>query len=217
MQKKPSKAVQARRERKRMQILVAAASTFNSKGFHNTTIDDLCDILKLSKPTVYYYVKDKEALLFECSRVATTDLHAAIRKARDEGRNGWQRLKNIFVAYAEIMSTDFGKCLILTSRSDMSSDSSERLWEGRRRLNAEVREVIEQGITDGSIRPCDPKFVSYALFGSFNWIAHWYDETGEQTPKEIAEAFFDIYHSGIAARGVEENVQDRPMSESLSH
>jgi len=197
--KKTSKAVQLRRERKRLEILSAAAATFNSKGYHNTTIDDLCDILKLSKPTVYYYVKDKEALLFECSRIATTELHAAIRKARDEGRNGLQRLRNIFVAYAEIMSTDFGKCLILTSRSDMSTESSERLWEGRRRLNNEVREVIEQGIADGSIRPCNPKFLSYALFGSFNWIAYWYDETGEQTPTEVAEEFLKIYHSGIAA------------------
>jgi len=75
------------------------------------------------------------------------------------------------------------------------------LWEGRRRLNNEVREVIEQGIEDGSIVTGNPKFLSYALFGSFNWIAYWYDETGEQTAKEIAEEFFKIYRSGIAATG----------------
>ncbi|WP_158970757.1 TetR/AcrR family transcriptional regulator [Chachezhania sediminis] len=206
MARKTSKAVLVRREEKRLEILRAAARTFNEKGFHNTTIDDLCEILGLSKPTVYYYVKDKEALLFECSRIATADLHSAIRKARDDGRNGWERLRNIFVAYAQIMTTDFGKCLILTRANDMSPESSTRLWDGRRRLNSEVREVIEQGIEDGSIRKCDPKSVSFALFGSFNWIAHWYREDGEEDPREIAEKFFDLFQFGLAV--------DRPANSS---
>lgn len=202
MAKKPNKSIQNRREQKRMAILKAAASSFNEKGFHNTTIDDVCEILKLSKPTVYYYVKDKETLLFECARIATTDLHAAIRLARDEGNNGWERLRNIFRAYAEIMTSDFGKCLILSSKNDMSAESVERLWEGRRRLNGEIREVIEQGIRDGSINNCDPKLTSFAMFGAFNWIASWYQDDGEHTPAEIAETFCGLFEKGIAAGAV---------------
>lgn len=198
MARRTSKAVQARREQKRLDILRAAAATFNEKGFHNTTIDDLCEILNLSKPTVYYYVKDKETLLVESAKIATSDLHAAIRLARDEGTNGWERLRNIFVAYAEIMTTDFGKCLILTSQTDMSPESAERLWDGRRRLNLEIREVIEQGIKDGSITECDPKLVSFALFGAFNWIAHWFREDGELTATEIAEHFTRLFRDGMA-------------------
>jgi len=198
MAKKPNKNIQNRREQKRMAILKAAASAFIEKGFYNTTIDDVCDILKLSKPTVYYYVKDKETLLFECARIATTDLHAAIRLARDEGNNGWERLRNIFLAYAEVMTSDFGKCLILSSKNDMSSESVERLWDGRRRLNTEIREVIEQGINDGSIKDCDPKLTSFALFGAFNWIANWYDEDGNMTPTEIAQVFCELFEKGIA-------------------
>lgn len=199
MAKKPNKNIQDRREQKRMKILKAAASAFIEKGFHNTTIDDVCVILQLSKPTVYYYVKDKESLLFECAKIATADLHAAIRLARDEGNSGWERLRNIFLAYAEIMTSDFGKCLILSSKNDMSKDSVERLWDGRRRLNGEIREVIEQGIKDGSIKNCNPKLTSYALFGAFNWIASWYQDDGELSPTEIAQVFCDLFENGMVA------------------
>lgn len=199
MSRKPSKAIQARREQKRLEILKAAAAIFNERGFHNTTIDDLCERLGLSKPTVYYYVKDKEALLVECAKLATHELHAAIRLARDEGTNGWERLRNIFVAYAQVMTTDFGKCLILTSQNDMSADSAERLWEGRRRLNLEIREVIETGIRDGSIEDCDPKIVSFALFGAFNWIAHWFQEDGDLPAAQIAGVFVRLFQTGMAA------------------
>ena len=136
--------------------------------------------------------------MFECARIATTDLHAAIRLARDEGNNGWQRLRNIFVAYAEIMTSDFGRCLILASKNDMSPDSVERLWEGRRRLNGEIKEVIEQGIRDGSIKDCDPKLTSFALFGAFNWIANWYQEDGDLEPSEIGLAFCELFQHGLA-------------------
>ena len=36
------------------------------KGYHNTSLDDIAAALEVTKPTIYYYVKNKEQLLFEC-------------------------------------------------------------------------------------------------------------------------------------------------------
>ncbi|MFZ0500715.1 MAG: helix-turn-helix domain-containing protein, partial [Steroidobacteraceae bacterium] len=54
------------REIKRDAVIRAAARAFNRKGYHNTSLDDIAAALEVTKPTVYYYVSNKEQLLFEC-------------------------------------------------------------------------------------------------------------------------------------------------------
>ena len=51
---------------KRDAVVRAAARAFNERGFHNTSLDDIAAALEVTKPTIYYYVPNKEQLLFEC-------------------------------------------------------------------------------------------------------------------------------------------------------
>ncbi len=44
-------------------MIRAAAHAFNRKGYHNTSLDDIAAALEVTKPTVYYYVTNKEQLL----------------------------------------------------------------------------------------------------------------------------------------------------------
>ena len=46
------------REAKRNAVLSTAAQMFNERGFHATSLDDIAARLQVSKPTLYYYVKD---------------------------------------------------------------------------------------------------------------------------------------------------------------
>src|SRR6185312_4198944 len=73
----------ARRERhrdhaiKREAVIRAAARAFNQKGYHNTSLDDIAAALEVTKPTVYYYVSNKEQLLFECFLAGVEQIRAA--------------------------------------------------------------------------------------------------------------------------------------------
>src|SRR3569832_1763296 len=58
----------AARALKRDAVILAAARAFRARGYHNTSLDDLAASLKVTKPTLYLYVPNKEAILFECFR-----------------------------------------------------------------------------------------------------------------------------------------------------
>lgn len=186
------------REEKRLSILSAAAKIFNERGYHNTAMADVAEAIGVSKPFLYYYLKDKEDILYECSRIATEQMHAMLADVRKAEVTGWQRIEMAFRGYAEIMTTDFGVCLIRNSApGSLPSKSREKLWAGRRRLNKEIEVFIAQGIADGSIRTCDPKTLSFALFGAFNWMTLWYRSNGRLRPAAIAENFLDIFSRGV--------------------
>lgn len=193
-------AVPDKHTEKSQMILRAAAKIFNERGFHSTSVAEVADALGVSKPFLYYYVKNKDQMLFECSRIATDELHAILDEARKADVNAWEHLVLIFKGYAQVMTSDFGVCLIRnTAPGTLPDGIREKLWVGRRRLNREVERVIAQGIADGSIRQCDPITLSFAIFGAFNWITYWFREKGPLSPDDIADRFLEVFAHGVKA------------------
>lgn len=194
-----SKSSKEDREAKRHSILEAAAKFFNEKGFNNTSMADVAEALGVSKPFLYYYLNDKEDLIFQCSRIATQELHELLTEVREAKVTGRERLEMLFRRYARVMTSDFGICLIRsTAPGSLTKKSNESLWVGRRRLNHEVERIVAEGIADGSIRSCDPKMVSFAMFGAFNWMSYWFNEKGRKSPEMIADDFLDFFFRGLA-------------------
>lgn len=176
---------------------MAAARIFNERGYHETSMSDVAKALGVSKPYLYYYLKNKEDMLFECSRIATEELHTMLDEVRSAQVSGWDRLVLLFRGYARVMTTEFGICLIRnTAPGSLSERGRERLWVGRRRLNREVEQIIAQGIADHSIRPCDPIALSFALFGAFNWMTFWFRPDGPMNAEQLSHHFLDIFARG---------------------
>ena len=129
------------RQLKRMAILRAAAQAFNQAGFHQTSLTDLAALLNVTKPTLYYYVKNKDDILQGILDVAGEQLRIAITTELDTfpqerpQANGLDKLRHFFKQYAAMMTDDFGACLIFDScqcpRDQISRTLSYRLTGGR--------------------------------------------------------------------------------------
>ncbi|MGB5103654.1 MAG: helix-turn-helix domain-containing protein, partial [Steroidobacteraceae bacterium] len=78
---------------KRDAVVRAAAQAFNARGYHNTSLDDIAAALGVSKPTVYYYVENKEQLLFECFRAGLQRIRDAFGEASGSDRPARERLR----------------------------------------------------------------------------------------------------------------------------
>jgi len=188
------------RRRKRDAILRTAAQAFCANGFHQTSLNDIADKLNVTKPSLYYYVKSKDDILFECHREALEQLRDPLDTAERGAYSGRERLRIFMTAYAKTVCGDFGRCLILCTDQVLRPDLRDELWGYRRRLDSAVRKIIQEGIDDGSIAPCDPKYATFAIFGAFNWLAHWFEEDGSVDPAQVADMFLNLFENGLIPR-----------------
>jgi len=188
------------REIKREAVIRAAARAFNRKGYHNTSLDDIAAALEVTKPTVYYYVSNKEQLLFECFVAGIENIRAAFREARSLAAPARDRLKAVLRHYGESVASEFGWCMVRAEDQDLSPDMSRHIKAMKSEIDQGIRRLLREGIQDGSIHPCDPKMTAFALAGALNWIAHWYRESQSMTGTEIAEAFIAVFESGLKPR-----------------
>ena len=80
------------RRTKRDAVLRMAAQSFNEKGFHATSLDDVAARLNVTKPTLYYYFKNKEEILFECVRIGLEMIDEAAENVARRGGTGVEQL-----------------------------------------------------------------------------------------------------------------------------
>ena len=58
------KAQELQAKLKRDAVLSEAAALFNVKGYHSTSLTEVADRLGFTKTAIYYYVKNKNDLLY---------------------------------------------------------------------------------------------------------------------------------------------------------
>lgn len=78
-----------RRERKRLetrqQILTAAASLFATRGYENTSIDDIAALADIARGTIFYNFDSKESIVFELRVQAWGQFAAAALEKQQSG------------------------------------------------------------------------------------------------------------------------------------
>lgn len=188
------------RDVKREAVIRAAARAFNARGYHNTSIDEIAAALNVTKPTIYYYVANKEQLLLECVLTGLERVIEPFRRPREAGVTAREHLNLMMRHYAEAIASEYGWCMVRAEDLGLAPASLWHIKRLKSEIDQGIRRLLEEGVRDGSIEAEDLKMTSFALAGALNWIAHWYRENQSMTPAEIAEAFIRIFNSGLMPR-----------------
>lgn len=186
------------REIKREAVLRTAAQLFNEKGFHAVSLDEVAERLNVTKPTLYYYVKSKDEILAECVRSGLELMQEAIARSDKAGGTAIDKLVAAMRKYAEIVTMDFGKCLIRVGEDPLPPESRREVRRLKAEIDREFRHLIEQGIAEGSLRDVDPKLAAFTLAGALSWIGRWYRADGPLTPDQIADQCIGVLMGGLA-------------------
>ena len=184
---------------KHNRMLKAAARCFNIKGYSGTSLKDVADLLGLTDAALYYYVRNKQELVYLCY-VRAADLgREAMQRAIGEGEDGLQTVRRYLRYHIEYMVGDQGPIAIMSEIPSLKPEHREEVLELSRRHSAAFEALLERGIADGSIAPCDVRMTGNAIMGSLNWIPKWFH--GDQAvAMKILEEFPRILSAGLAAR-----------------
>jgi len=196
------------REAKRNAVLQAAAQLFNERGFHATSLDDIAARLNVTKPTLYYYVKNKDEILLQCVSKGLTMMLDGIDASRSAGGKAIDQLMTCMEVYARIVTQDFGMCLIRVGDEQLPEDSRRELRRLKSAIDQEFRRLVAEGVAEGSVQPCDPKMTAFVIAGALSWIGRWYQPGGEYTPEQVAQQCIATLCDGVLRRPVDNLARD---------
>lgn len=187
------------RDEKREAVLRTAVQLFIEQGYHRVTLNDVAERLNITKPALYNYFRGKDEILFECWALGQERVDEFIAEINNGGGTALEKLRKLIRAYAEVMTTDFGASLVRFDPRDLTEANSKTVRAAKKRIDRTFRKYLADGVTDGSIKPCDPKLAAFAIAGSLNWIGHWYQRDGAWPGDAVASQFAAQLTEGLAA------------------
>lgn len=189
---------ETRFSQQRDRVLKAAAHCFNRKGYSGTSLKNVADMLGLTDPALYYYVKNKEELVYLCYVRAADVGREAMQRAVTEGGTGLEQARRYLRYHIEIMVGDRGPIAIMSEIPSLKQEHHEEVLEFSRQHSKNFEEILERGIADGSITACDVRMTGNAIMGSINWIPKWFHGDAAMAEQVIAE-FPHVLTKGLAA------------------
>ncbi len=177
-------------------LLKAAATCFNEKGYSGTSLKDVASGLGLTDAAVYYYVRNKEELVYQCYLRAAELGQEAIERAQRDGLTGFDQAFLYVRYHIEILCGERGPVAIMSEVPSLSEEHRQEILKLSRRHSQAFEKILKLGMSDQSIADCDIRMTGNAIMGAINWIPKWYH--GDQAvAKKLLEEFPKILTSGL--------------------
>jgi AcrR family transcriptional regulator len=180
---------------KRRAVILSAASAFRRRGYHNTSMVDIAKTLGLTKAALYYYVRNKEEILFESHIMAYDSMDEVLKTKKANNQSSLDYLEEVFREFVGLL-TQSGVSL-LTDVDSLSGNWQAEVLARRNKIERRVVKIVKDGQADGSIRSGDARLHVFFFMGALNWLNAWFDGEGRLKGEDIADQFVVQLRNGI--------------------
>lgn len=185
---------------KRQAVIAEASRAFGHRGYQNVSLDDIAKNLNVTKPALYHYIKSKQELLYECHSLAMDIGDKVLDHSLITEKTGLKKLESFISGYINAFANELAASIVLSELNAIPTEDRKRIIGRRRQFDLRLRHLIQEGIDDKTISPCDPKLAVFWFMGAINGIPRWFSASGEFSGAQIAEAFVRFLVQGIQAR-----------------
>jgi AcrR family transcriptional regulator len=183
-------------------ILRAAAAVFAEKSFGLASIRDIAAHARITFPRIYYYLRNKEELLYLISRRAFEELLKRAEEASRAPVGGAARLRAFIGGHLGYHMDNLAEMKVLVREADsLSGRYAAEITRLKRDYSRLCRKIIEQYAEENG-RPLDrdrSRILTSLLFGSMNWFYTWYEPSRDYEQRtRIMDEVFRMVSGAIA-------------------
>ena len=194
---------QAQHDAKRTAILSEAARLFNGKGSRATTLQDIAASLGLTKTSLYYYVRTKEALIYQCYLATLQRQHQALDEIEAQYAEPAQRivafLRRQFEQWRDAQAGRDVHLAALLEIASLDNEHRSAIEEAYIDLFKRLRSYLRAGMADGSLRLGNSTSMTRAIIGSLDWLFHWLHSLPDNDVEAAATKAADLLLHGLHA------------------
>ena len=163
-------------EARREQILGAAIACFAEKGFHKTSMKDICNKSQLSPGAVYHYFESKDDIVEAVCRLGEEQNGALFEQTRKLGGSMREQVEFNLGGYRQMLKDPLAETYL---KADIMFHAevltNERLRESGKRnyetILGHLQQVVESWQREGHAnKALDPRATAQVLFATVNGI-----------------------------------------------
>jgi AcrR family transcriptional regulator len=180
-------------------IVAAAASLFAARGFGSTSLEEIADVLGVTKGALYYHVKNKEEILRLIYLSVLNVAEEPLRRIVESNLAPTEKLHRAIEHHIEV-SADRSPAITVFYREQphLTGPFAKEITLRKKDYEHYFEQIIEEGLSSGVFKPgIDPKIVMFGLLGMCHWVSQWYKPSGRYTSRQIATMFTGMVENGL--------------------
>jgi AcrR family transcriptional regulator len=184
--------------RRREQLLEVALHVFASRGFHQTSMNDVADAAGVTKPVLYQHFSSKRALYLELLELVSLRLMAAIDEATSAAAGPRQQVERGLRAYFRFVVESPDEYQLMFGGG--TRRDAEFAQEAAR-LERSIAEVIAELITVEGLVEHERVLLAHGIVGLAEGATrHWLGDALDLDADEVADRVADLAWRGL--RGI---------------
>ena len=202
---RPSPFIRGRQHQLKFQLILSeAAALFNWQGSRATTLADVAGSLNLTKTCLYYYVNNKQDLVYQCYVASGSMWLGHAQQASQLKGSGLDKICAMVTAhldqYAATLRNQAPHFAMLTEVSSLEKAHREDIFQRWSEVFELCQTMVIQGIDEGTIGDVDPAVITLAVFSIIQWFPVWLSRKHAANIKEVVASVMDIMINGISAQ-----------------
>ncbi len=188
-------------ELKKDEIVKAAGELFFTKGYTQTSMDEIATRLAVGKPFIYSCFSSKSALLAEVCNRTTALVAGMAHDAVNELDTPSVRLEHIVRQLClRAIEGRFQLAVLFREVKNLPDEAVEQLANNFHLFNQLLNKLLEQGVACGEFDVVDPGVVTHAISGMTTWIYAWFKPDGPLSADEVSNRMVELAMRMVARR-----------------
>ena len=180
-------------------IVTAAAKLFAERGFGSTSLEDIAEVLGVTKGALYYHVKNKEEILRLIYLSVLNVAEEPLRRIVESDLAPAEKLHRAIEHHIEV-SADRSPAITVFYREHphLTGPFAREITLRQKDYERYFERIIEEGLETGAFKAgSDPKIIMFGILGMCHWLSQWYKPAGRYTPQQIAVMFTNMVEYGL--------------------
>lgn len=185
------------------EVYVKAAALFKEKGYLRTTMNDIAKELNIQKGSLYYYIKDKETLLFQILDRTTDNLLESVRDLPLKHLSTKEKLERVIIEHSRNIRRHQNEIpLLINEIKNLRPKLREVIISKREQYEKIFLDSIDEGFSNKTFIKHDKQFIAFLVLGGVYWFYQWFSPGEEQTPELIAKNFSKFIFNGLLVKNM---------------
>jgi AcrR family transcriptional regulator len=198
--REPSEHVRQKQDRRRSDILDAAASVFAERGYVNASMKDIADRLGMRPGSLYHYFPSKEAALEEMCRVSAVEFCETLRAILARGGTATGMVREGMLAHLTSNRRAYVE-IFAFSRRNLPPGTVDELNNLARAYRQIWKRIFQHGAERGEWREgLDPDIAADAVLALCNSAAATLSRRRAADPHKAAPMWVELFLEGTRRR-----------------
>lgn len=198
--KKTNGRTRLSRDRREKEIIAAARSVFESRGYEDATIAEIAEAVGVVEGTVLHYFRSKRALMSKVIENFYQEITGAMENGVDAISGAQNKLRYVAHTHMAFLQDNAELCTVILSESRGSQkELLETVHDFNRRYTNVVVNIIREGKANGEIAEhISPILVRNVVFGAIEHYL-WDIVAGNkrESNNEIADQLTRLVFNGV--------------------